>query len=139
MQPSDEDPSCEITHWGLTRGYGAEQVEVASEFSGVIIEQSSFIFYEEVTEVPIERGIQFGIRYALQNLNATDTIISRVYHPEFIKEDGTSETVSNYETDISENITAWVLDQSWELVKGDWSFQIIHEGRILCSKDFKTV
>ena len=95
--------------------------------------------------VPAKIGVIFGFWYEIDNVPALDGevgLTTIVRHPSITKPDG---TVSNGFTTIEKQdiksgrvvgMTGYELDHDYELVAGDWQFEMQYGGVTVCKQKF---
>jgi hypothetical protein len=97
----------------------------------------------ETTKVPLLLGTHFGFSYKVNTdaLQQSKELIFRANHPE-MTDPKTNEVKTSYvfsATKPTNNISffGFSFDDEYELVEGDWLFQIISENGVMCQKGFK--
>ena len=105
----------------------------------------SLSFVDKTTRIPAKRGIRFGVSFEIQNLGNMKKIPLqwKITHPEMKKPDGTTSTVQiiNRKFPVKENGVArggntYLLKYDYEVLPGEWIFEIFHEGQLLFFKKF---
>jgi hypothetical protein len=102
------------------------------------------VLVETTTEVPLKKGIAFGIEWEAQGLPSIPIKITwRVKHPRTTKPDGTvsagfDETlrVRPKEGKIGRRFDCYILSEDWEMLPGEWCLSVVYEGKVLCEKVF---
>jgi hypothetical protein len=120
-------------HKESTSGHAEEAVEV------VLIEKTS--------NVPLKKGVTFGIEWEAEGLpNIPLKIAMRVKHPPTTKPDGTVSTGFDEllpfvpeNGRIEKRGDYYNLTEDWELLPGEWTLSIVYEGKVLCSKVFHVI
>jgi len=102
-------------------------------------------FVKSTTEIPLKKGITFGIEWEAEGFpdKMPIEIIWRVKHPRTTKPDGTvsagfDETLRfrPKEGKIERSIDCYILTEDWEMLPGEWSLSVVYEGKVLCEKVF---
>ena len=106
---------------------------------------------EQTNRVPLRKDVYFAYQYRLSNLPTDKAVIKlkRVLkHPEIILPDGTKTKGSEYmiKGKVKRGeifaFDGYAFNEDYELVEGDWLFQIWYEGNKLVEQkiiSFKTV
>lgn len=140
-------PRGQVTKFGLFRERGKGWVQNdPSSSTGKTIRGATLEFTEDTNRVPLRVGVQFGYRYWLKFPAESNRISFRriLLHPPMSLPDGSSVTrsergISKRSTNgIVTSIDAYGLSEEYELVEGDWVFQIWHEDRLLAEQKFTT-
>ena len=144
---ADTVPHGKVTQYGLfqSRGTGYVQDD-ASSSTGKAISGATLEFDIETDRVPLQKGVIFGYRYWLklapdQNRPQLTRILM---HPEMTLPDGSkvsrSERVLNKKAThgIVTSIDAYALSEDYELVAGEWIFQLFWDGELLAEQRFTT-
>ncbi len=102
---------------------------------------------EQTRRIPIEKGRLFGFRFRIDNMNENVGVIPLVLvvrHPEIKKPDGSKSTGYRYQMDLKvtkgvvEDKTGYRLNESYELVEGEWSFEFQFMNKPLLKQTFTT-
>ena len=140
-------PRGQVTKSGLFRERGKGWVQDdPSAGTGKTIRGATLEFAEDTNRVPLRVGVQFGYRYWLKFPAESNRVSFRrvLLHPSMNLPDGSSVTrsergISKRSTNgIVTSIDAYSLSEEYELVEGDWVFQIWHEDRLLAEQKFTT-
>lgn len=137
------DESCVILNFGIfTKDTG--QVNL-NDKQGSSARSQLFKIEQlrETTNIPLLLGTHFGFSYKIN----TDTpqqakeLIFRADHPD-MNNPTTNELTNSYvfsATKPTDNISffGFLFEYEYELVEGDWLFQIISENGVICQKGFK--
>lgn len=100
-------------------------------------------FLEETTRIPAVLGTRFGFRYVVNGIPKKEKVCIKVrkiypglkdprndnllYSHEYIREHEIGEIYG----------TGYGFDHDWELVPGEWVFQLLYEGKILGEISFE--
>ena len=102
---------------------------------------------EQTRRIPIEKGRLFGFRFRIDNMNESVGLIPLVLvvkHPEIEKPDGSKSTGYRYQMDLKvakgavEDRTGYRLNEPYELVEGEWSFEYRFMNKTLLKQTFTT-
>jgi hypothetical protein len=131
-----------VTEVGI---YKAQVLTGETNAAGVKLQGlNEFKLINSTTNVPARIGIRFGFRYEILGTptNAPITLTMVGKHPP-IK----NATTGKIETKDTYRLTSWVgktytsnsLDEESDLVLGQWTFEVWHEGKKLCEQSFFVV
>lgn len=140
-------PRGKITRFGLFRDGGAGWVQDDAQSStGKVIRGATLEFKQETDRVPLIKGTIFGYRYWLKFAPAEErpSFTRVLIHPPMTLPDGS--TVNRSERTIVGNAThgivtaidAYAFSEDYELVEGEWTFQLVWEGELLAEQRFTT-
>lgn len=102
---------------------------------------------EKTHRIPIKRGRLFGFRFRIDNMNENVGVIPLelvVKHPEMNKPDGITSTGYRYRIDLKvshgmvEDKTGYRMNELYELVEGEWSFEYRFMDKTLLKQTFMT-
>jgi len=122
-------------------------VKDANATTGTLIRGSTLEFTEDNTErIALRKGVRFGYRYWLKlpPEQKRPSLTRVLIHPEMILPDGS--TVNRSERTITQNAThgivtaidAYALSEDYELVEGEWIFQLWYNEHKLVEQKFIT-
>ena len=114
--------------------------------TGKIISKPTLSLRQQTHRIPLELGMHFGYQYRLSLPTETHSAkLTRIIrHPEMVKPDGTRSTGSSRkirERVKNGNVFAldgYALTEPYELVTGEWVFQIWHNQKLLVEQKFIT-
>ena len=140
-------PRGKATQYGLFRERGrgwARQDKNTS--TGKLIRNAKLEFVEQTERIPLRKGVYFGYKYWLKiEPDKSRADLRRVLmHPEMTLPDGTR--VSRSERAIRKRTThgivtaldGYALSEDYELVEGDWTFQLWYKDDLLVEQAFTT-
>jgi len=109
--------------------------------SGELTLSNNFKLIEQTNKIPASLGQRFGVEYILQSNVTTDIIVEQVWiFPTSIKnEKGKIYKELRYKAEKptnDETYSVYAFDKEFEIVKGEWIFQMIYNGNLLCEKKF---
>jgi hypothetical protein len=138
-------PRGKVTKFGLFRERGKGWVQDDKNAgTGRVIRGATLEFTEDTNRIPLRKGVFFGYRYwlkfpALENQVSFKRVLS---HPQMILPDGSKVTGSERKIGkgtthgIVTSIDAYALSEDYELVEGDWIFQLWYEDKMLAEQKF---
>jgi hypothetical protein len=133
-----------VTEVGIYDARVIKRLPTAGVSSGTNEWLDSISLIQATTNVPARLGTRFGFRYTIQgspsNAPIKLTMISE--HPPYKNpETGKTQTRDVYELDswIGSTFTSYSFDYAWELVSGEFKFQVWHKGKKLCEQSFMVV
>lgn len=114
--------------------------------TGKIISKPTLSLQRQTHRIPLEAGVHFGYQYRLSLPTETHsaTLTRIIRHPEMVKPDGTRSTGSSRKIRKrvkNGNVFAldgYALTEPYELVAGEWVFQIWHHQQLLVEQKFIT-
>jgi len=120
-------------HKESTAGYAEEGVKVT--------------LVKKTTDIPLKKGVIFGIEWEAQGLpDIPIKIAMRVKHPQTTKPDGTVSTgfdemlpFSPKKGRIKKRGDYYGLSEDWEMLPGEWSLSMVYEGKVLCEEVFRVI
>ncbi|MEN8207538.1 MAG: DUF3859 domain-containing protein [Pseudomonadota bacterium] len=140
-------PRGKATRYGLFRERGrgwVVQDEKAS--TGKLIRKPKLDFVEQTERIPLRKGTFFGYNYWLKiEPDQSRADLKRVLiHPEMTLPDGSK--VSRSERNLRKrtrhgivtSLDAYTLSEDYELVEGDWTFQLWYGDDLLVEQNFTT-
>jgi hypothetical protein len=138
-----DTPSVVITDFGLYAAGPMTHVPEAGQLSGQRW-QAEVRHLETAETIPGQLGRIFGIRFRVNDRRLVgQTLISRIRHPKLTAENGRSATESAHTTRASaigsELGHFFAFEYSYEIAEGDWTFEVVHNGRVLAAKKFRVI
>ena len=99
---------------------------------------------KETTIIPAKEGVRFGFRYRIQGAPEDAKIVLNMRHTHPAITDpstGIAITQSNYDLKswIGDTYTSFKMEKEWEVVTGEWIFQIWYQNEKLLEQRFTTV
>ena len=126
----------ELLDYGLLNNNFKEKVSKANTATGQYNESSGVEFYEKTTHIIAQKGLTFGIKYRLIGEPAGNkvSLTFKIIHPPIkgktsghVKVTG---TIDSWRSDF------YSFDEEYELVEGEWIFQVYHQDNMLLEKSF---
>ena len=136
-----------VTNYGLLRFSDREEIIRTPETpSGITrVTAGTPIFVVTTNQIPAKIGVRFGFKYEIANVPAPDGVVEItkiVKHPVITKPDGTTAkgfTFVEKQPVTGGRVVAWTgygLDHDYELVTGDWEFEMQFAGQTVCKQKF---
>lgn len=138
-----EQPRIEILDYGTYATGTRTTVPMPISVSGKMNLVANVRLLEKTREVMGQLGTSFGFRYRVHGVPAGATVTIRTRHPRLTHPD-TGKSMNYGERDQTvanggERYTGYSFDASYEIAEGEWSFQILYEGRIIGEQKFRVV
>jgi hypothetical protein len=125
---------------------GGTPVNSPETSTGKALSKLVMTFIREAEQIPIKQDTILGYQYRLSNLPDVHSVQLRrvLKHPGFRLPDGSVSTGSDYT--ITKRVErnevfaydVYALNEAYEMVEGEWIFQIWYEGRMLVEQKFTT-
>lgn len=125
-------------------------VEGASSTTGKALERLTIQFVRPAERIPLVKGSYFGFQYIIGNLfpildDGQVMELRRVLiHPEMTLPDGSTTTGSDYtihrkvKVGQVKSYDAYGFHEDYELVEGEWAFQLRYQDDLLIEQTFTT-
>jgi hypothetical protein len=88
-------------------------------------------------------GTSFGFRYRIHGVPSGAKVTIRTVHPRLTNpETGKSMNFGEREQDSGDGgdlYTGYSFDSSYEIAEGEWTFQVIYQGRVIGEQTFKII
>ncbi len=146
-QTEQKLPRGKATKRGLFREQGAGWLQGDPKAStGKVIRGVTLEFTEDTDRIPLRKGVRFGYRYWLKFAPDQKQVrLKRVLiHPEMTLPNGSKVTRSERTIGrrtthgIVTSIDAYALSEDYELVEGEWIFQLWYQDKMLAEQRFTT-
>ncbi len=140
-------PSGRILRYGIfSKVSGGNPIESPETSTGKALSKLVMTFIRETDRIPIKKDALLAYQYRLSNLPDTPTIKLRrvLKHPPFTLPDGTVNTGSDYTITrrVERNevfaYDVYALNEDYEMVEGEWVFQIYYGDKLLVEQKFVT-
>ena len=138
--PTLRESPCEILEFGRYEQIGGqERYDDESSVTGAFFELEDVKFTKTTSVVEAKVGEKFGIRYKLHGLSATKPthVKWRITYPKAIKKHGSWEHTLTETGTESVRALLYELVYDYEVVAGDWKFQVFVENAPACSFTFR--
>ena len=142
-----QSPSGRVLRYGIfSRVRGGNQVDSAKTSTGKALSNLVMTFIKQTDQIPIKKDTLLGYQYRLSNIPGKGYAELRrvLVHPEFQLPDGSVSTGSDYiiKKKIERNevfgYDVYGLNEHYEMVEGEWTFQLWYRGKILLEQKFVT-
>ena len=142
-----EKPLARLVDEGVYESQGSLREHMAENtVTGVVREIDSKELVQPGRVVDAKLGRSFGFRYFLDCERGRDLSVPmtiRVQHPPLRKPGARkAETLSTWDNDAWGNHSrpnihsGYRFDESWEMVPGRWTIQVVHRDRVLLERHF---
>lgn len=140
------EPSGRILQWGVyTLLRGGEVVDSRKTSTGKAVSKPVITRDRETDRIPLIKDKYMAYQYRLSNLPGRMVKLRRVLkHPEFRLPDGTTSTGSDFMINKKPErgevfaFDTYALNEDYEMVEGEWVFQIWFEDKMLVEQMFIT-
>ena len=112
--------------------------------SGERVIVSSVRLMRQVDEVDAQPGRMFGFQFRVADpaLIGQTVTLRRIVPP--LTNPKTGRSATTIEGDLIAGpgttfLNAYGFDYDWERAEGEWTFQVLHEGKVLAEKKFKVI
>jgi hypothetical protein len=112
-------PSCQILDYGIMDG-----------------ERRIAEVGKRTQTVPARLGVRFGIVHEIRDVPDDGQLEAQIHHPPMNKPGASKVSVSGGKIDSRSRGTAYSLDQPFEVLPGQWRFEVHYKGSVLCEKSF---
>ena len=138
-----DQPRVEILDYGVYATGTRTQVEMPVSVSGKMNLVANVRLTEKTRQVMGQLGTSFGFRYRVHGVPDGANVTIRTLHPRLTNpETGKSMNYGEREQSVSpggERYTGYSFDASYEIAEGEWTFQVIYEGRVIGEQKFKII
>jgi len=138
-----DQPRVEIIDYGVYATGERTTVPMPISVSGKMNLVAHVRLTEKTSEVLGQLGTSFGFRYRVLGVPTGANVTIRTLHPRLTNpETGKSMNYGEREQQVSdsgERYTGYSFDSSYEIAEGEWTFQIIYEGRLIAEQKFKVI
>ena len=133
----------EIVEYGIYRAKKVTSVEDKNVVGGSRDAIENFILVSQTNKIPATIGTRFGFRYVIKGEPKGAVITLKMvgkYPAPGLKSPGDKRPhyydQYSLRVAVGDSFTSYSFDEEWELVTGDWTFEIWYEGRKLAEKIF---
>lgn len=128
-----------LVDYGICKPWNESIDKTSNSPTGYFLEADKLIFTEKIDKLRIRKGLVFGVAYQLES--SQDSFLSRVLHPVLVNsvtgKPFRETTEQKYLSTNGPNFDYYRLEHSWEMVAGQWTFQIEQTGTVLLEKSFE--
>ncbi|MDT8382795.1 MAG: DUF3859 domain-containing protein [Gammaproteobacteria bacterium] len=140
-------PKAEILEYGYYEFTGnSERLANSTTTSGYVTRGEAKLV-ESTERIPLQRGRLFGFRFRISGMDKAVGAIPLelvVTHPEMEKPDGSRSSGYRYVVDLAlsdgmvEDKTGYRINETYEMVEGDWHFEYRFMNKMLIERRFTT-
>jgi hypothetical protein len=133
-----------IVDFGIYKGAGETSVDVGNSPSGNVLLGGTVKLVKQTEKIPAKIGVKFGFQFSLSDKEKKRQLKFVYLFPE-IKNPKTGQVSTRFEGTGKYNgdgVPVGVLydfSDPWELVPGEWTFQVFDGDRMLVEKKFTVV
>lgn len=135
-----------LRHGVFSKVSGGDVIASTETTTGKALSKLVMTFIRETDRIPIKKDTIIGYQYRLSNLPDVPTVELRrvLQHPPFTLPDGSVTTGSDYmirkRVERSEVFAydVYALNEDYEMVGGEWNFQIWFKDKLLLERKFTT-
>jgi len=147
---STEGINGKVITFGQYQAIGQENIiETPNTPSGKSrVPSTGFVFLNATNVIPAKLGVRFGMEYEISNIPEPDgpiTVTVIKSHPRMTKPDGSfSQSFKSVEPAFLKSgkihsKTGYGFEHNYELVTGDWTFELQYDGKSICIQKFTVV
>lgn len=130
-------PGCDIIAAGTFEHIDNPRLKASLESTvGLFPNLAAYRLVAETDEIEARMGAGFGFVYALSGFFESRKLTATVLHPVIRNKDGTTSSSLTVPWKTDRDSITWWFDRQEQLVPGDWTLRVEHEGRALCEKTF---
>jgi hypothetical protein len=138
------DPGFEIVAYGTYGDFVAdERMQTPGSSSGdvgVIAGETHLEPVVATDRIAAAPGVRFGFQFVARNLRTFDDVPVeiRVTHPPMMLPDGRVSTIDHWPMHAQgiPRFTGWLFEHDYELVPGEWTIAVVHDGAVAVEKTF---
>ena len=131
-------PNCTVTDFGITGDTEIERRKFAPTSPSLALDElEDFPFVEQTDRIPLVLGTVFGFDYTVENLPPGTRLDFITRHPPMDVPGRGIITDFTINQEPSESF-GYGFDYDFELVEGEWAFELVMEGQLLCAQRFET-
>jgi len=134
----------EIVDFGIYKSRDEFSLMDYNSPSGTILAGGTIKLVEQTEKIPAKIGLKFGFRFSLSE-ELQKRQLKTVYHFPEIKNPETGKATARFESgglaymDGDVTFALYAFTDPWELVPGEWTFQVFDGDRMLVEKKFTVV
>jgi hypothetical protein len=134
-------PRATITEYGVFKAEAVQKVGAADTSLKHVVTLGGVTLVEQTESIVAKKGLRFGIRYRVKGADLEITVVTiKLRHP----------AMTNPKTRKTFTLEQWhqkpkadglgyagfTMDSDWEIVSGDWTFEVWADGSKLAEKSF---
>lgn len=131
-------PSGTILSYGILKDLELTSISPLENSPSGVIRSYDGIEIATITDrIPIRDGLRFGIVRKFSGIpDGEETIEIVVSHPPITNGEGEIFTRQRYFTATDSMGSSYGFDHAYEKVEGEWTFECLYNGTLLCKKTF---
>lgn len=141
---SPPPPRAEIVEYGEYQTAPRAHLESAPDTAAGVIGRSDgsgpSVLLARTAEIAAAEGVAFGIMVGVPGLATDQTlpVTVRLDHPPITAPDGRVWRTETFPAELSAKpgLLSFCFEERWELVPGEWTYTLLHEGRPIASQRF---
>jgi hypothetical protein len=140
--------SGEIVEYGYYEKKGEfERHQNIATTSGYVQEGKNVELVEQTDRIPLARNRLFGFKFRITGFDDKNAVQLKlvVTHPEITRDNGSKSSGYSYpvlldvNNGVIENRSGYSIDHDYEMVEGEWAFELWYYNQKLVSQTFHTV
>ena len=142
---AEEQVQIEIVEFGVYSGTDGNSVSDTSAPTGQRFMEGQTKLIEQTDKIPATLGGKFGFEFVVKGNKGASIPLTVVYNFPKMTDPKTHREITHYKTNIKTRPDEihprmlWDFTESWELVSGEWTFQIYQGQKKLVEKKFTVV
>lgn len=142
-----QTPQVSISDYGIYTADTTSKQAAPNAPSGLIGVVNNIRHAETARTIPMQSGVRFGFRYTIVGVaNGVSVQVQEIerFPAAGLHNPDTGKTSHGEEDTITvvagtNHYDGWTLERPWELVPGDWTFEVWYQGRKLAEQKFTVV
>ena len=134
-------PRATIIEYGVFKAEPAKKVVGAGTSLGHMVTLEKITLVEQTESIVAKKGLRFGIRYRVKGADPETTVVTiKLRHPAMTNpKTGKTFTLEQWTPKPKVDgfsYAGFTMDSDWEMVSGDWTFEVWADGSKLAEKSF---
>lgn len=133
-----------LVDYGICKAIGETTKDIVpNSVTGYFLHSDDMEFLERTTVIQPKTGLSFGISYEFEHDAEEAELIDfecRIKHPKLVNPDTQEEFIETIEEkdgwSDEPGYDFYTFEFDWEMQLGEWIFEIIHNGKVMCSQTF---
>ncbi|NOU58617.1 DUF3859 domain-containing protein [Marinifilum caeruleilacunae] len=133
-----------IVNYGICRAIGETKKDIVPESAtGYFLHSDDMEFLQQTDVIYPKLGMSFGISYEFETESKESELVDficRIRHPKLTNPGNkevfveTSEEKDCFSDELGFDF--YTIEFDWEMQLGEWIFEILYDGKVMCSKTF---